>query len=140
MDRPWRVVLDPNVLVSAVITPSGATGQIVTLIDTGTLVPILSPALVAELTAVLRRPKFRRYLDINTVMAFVVALETQAEFVSDPENPPAVSVDPADDYLVALVRITGADALVSGDPDLLTLTVDDVVVLSPRQLITLVAS
>ena len=62
MTPSLRVVLDPNVLVSGAITPRGAGARILALIDSGDLVSIASPQLVAELSAVLRRPKFRRYL------------------------------------------------------------------------------
>ncbi len=37
----------------------------------------------------------------------------------DPESPPRVVRDPADDYLVALARAANADAIVTGDRDLL---------------------
>lgn len=37
----------------------------------------------------------------------------------DPESPPPVVRDPADDYLVALAGAAGADAIVTGDRDLL---------------------
>jgi len=38
-------------------------------------VPIVSPALLAELSEVLGREKFRRYLDLESAMAYVVELE-----------------------------------------------------------------
>lgn len=37
----------------------------------------------------------------------------------DPQSPPPVVRDPADDYLVALSRAADADAIVTGDRDLL---------------------
>ena len=36
---PRRIVIDPNVFISATITPAGAPGAILSLIDDGTLVP-----------------------------------------------------------------------------------------------------
>lgn len=51
-----------------------------------------------------------------------------------------MSNDPADDYLVALARIADADALVSGDSDLTDLRLDDLTVMTPRQLLTLIES
>ncbi len=44
-----------------------------------------------------------------------------------------MSRDPNDDYLVALARRSGAEALISGDDDLLSLTDLDPPVLSPAQ-------
>lgn len=47
----------------------------------------------------------------------------------------AISRDPDDDYLVALVTDSGADRLVSGDGDLLALAAHDPRILSPRMLL-----
>ena len=52
-----RVVIDPNVLISATITPRGALGPILHLIDDGTLVPVVTRHLVDEVIDVLGRPK-----------------------------------------------------------------------------------
>jgi predicted nucleic acid-binding protein len=61
-----RVVVDPDVFVSEAITAAGATREIIDLIDAGELTPIVSPTLLVELTEVLRRDKFRTYLDLDT--------------------------------------------------------------------------
>ena len=78
MTPSLRVVLDPNVLVSGAITPRGAGARILALIDSGDLVSIASPQLVAELSAVLRRPKFRRYLDLEDVGEFMDELDRKS--------------------------------------------------------------
>lgn len=54
--------------------------------------------------------------------------------VADPLSDERITCDPDDDYLVALARASGADALVSGDRDLLEANVD-VPVLRPIELI-----
>lgn len=46
------------------------------------------------------------------------ATEAASEVVSNPETVPGVSVDPDDDYLIALARREHVDGIVSGDPDL----------------------
>ena len=46
----------------------------------------------------------------------------RAQLEPDPPNPPRVSRDPRDDYLVALAVSVGADAVVTGDDDLLDLS------------------
>ena len=38
---PLRVVVEPNVFISAIITPDGALGAMTNLIDDGTLVPLV---------------------------------------------------------------------------------------------------
>lgn len=135
---PRRVVLDPNVLVSAAISPGGTTARILDLVDAGVLVPVISPSLVAELGDVLRRPRFRRYLDVATVERFVDELGALGEWHRDLPEPPRLSPDLNDDYLLALAKDAHADALISGDPDLTDLTVDGVLILTARQLLDLI--
>lgn len=136
MSAPGRVVLDPNVLVSAAITSSGATAEILDLIDASVITPVVSPALLTELTLVLRRDKFRSYLDFGAALAFVAEVERMAETWDDPDSDStAESPDPDDAYLIALARSAKADALVSGDSDLTTLDLPDLLVLSPRELL-----
>jgi uncharacterized protein len=50
----------------------------------------------------------------------------------DPPDPPPVTRDPGDDYLVALAVRAGADVLVSGDSDLTGPKIAGVTVLTPR--------
>lgn len=92
-----RPVIDPNAFVSAVIAPSGTTGVIVELVGDGLVVPVLSAELLAELDGVLRRPRFRRHLDLEQCEAFVAELERLGEVVEQPTDTPTVSRDPDDD-------------------------------------------
>jgi len=57
-----RAVLDPNVLVSALISPAGPPREIVGAWMQGRFDLVASPALLGELRDVLERPKFRRWL------------------------------------------------------------------------------
>ncbi len=130
-----RVVVDPNVFISAAISSEGATAALIDLIDAGMLLPVVSPRLLAELDGVLRREKFRTWLDLAQVAGLITELERLGEIADDPVEVPTVSPDPDDDYLIALARSTGADALVSGDRDLTELDLTDLPVLTPRQLL-----
>jgi uncharacterized protein len=116
-----RAVLDSNVLVSALIAPAGAPAKLVVAAHGGDYDLIASPLLLAELESVLRRNKFRNYVDIDRVIAYMRFLRRVAQIVTDPENPPPVRcADPKDDYLVALAHDQKA-LLVSGDRHLLGL-------------------
>jgi uncharacterized protein len=128
-----RAVLDPNVLVSAVISQAGPPRQILTAWIAKRFELIASPTLLEELDDVLGRPKFRRYVNAAVVTEFIDALSEDAVIVKDPPEPPRVSPDADDDYLIALARAAGADYIVSGDRDLLDLNNPDPLVLSPRQ-------
>ena len=128
-----RVVLDPNVLISALLTPRGASARIVLHLRTGAFELVTSPALLAELRAVLRRDKFRPYVSLDEAEEFVELIRRESTSMEDPE-PPAVplSEDPGDEYLIQLARAARADALVSGDPHLTRLR-SRIPVRSPRE-------
>ena len=97
---------------------------------------ITSPALLAELASVLARPRLRRYLSIDEAERFVADLAGVTSLTVDPPPPhPAVCRDPADDYLVALAHSANADAVVTGDLDLLSLEEPGLSVITPRELI-----
>lgn len=66
---------------------------------------IASPALLDELVDVLARPRFRRFITTAVAAEFIDGLATDAVVVADPPEPPEVSPDPDDDYLIALARV-----------------------------------
>ena len=126
-----RAVLDPGVLVSALITPTGKPAKLLLTARAGSFELIVSPHLLDELEAVLRREKFRRYIDLDGVTAYLDLLRRDAQLAADPGTPPPIRcTDPDDDYLIALAHSQSA-ALVSGDSDLLELAEEIPVVFSP---------
>lgn len=62
MPSPRRVVIDPNVWISALISPFGAPAQVLRAVLAGGVIAVVSPRLVEELSSVLARPKFRRWV------------------------------------------------------------------------------
>ena len=116
------VVLDPSVLVSALISPGGAPGKLLLEIQAGQFELIVSPELVAELERVVRRDKFRRYIGLDEALEFVSFIRGEATLVPDPgHRTPLQSSDPKDNYLIALAHGYSA-LLVSGDKHLLDLS------------------
>lgn len=116
-----RAVLDPGVLVSALITPAGTPAKLLTATRSGSFELIVSPLLLEELKLVLQREKFRRYVDVDVVDQYVGLLRRDAAMAADPAEPPPIRcADPDDDYLLALAHSCSA-ALVSGDGHLLKL-------------------
>lgn len=115
--------------VAAAITPGGVCGQLLQAAIGGRWQPVVSPLLLAELDEVLARPKFRRWLGADESQQFVADLKVLADEVDDPGTQPTErSVDPDDDFVVALAEVAHAEALVSGDPHLLDLDLDPQVV------------
>lgn len=134
-----RVVADANVLVSAALARSPQAPSVLTLdaaLD-GRIELVTSPLLLQEIAMVLVRPRLRKYLSTNEGTRFLADLAAQTILLADPPDPhPAVCRDPRDDYLVALATARGAEAIVTGDLDLLAINPDQLSfeVLTPRQL------
>lgn len=128
-----RAVLDPNVLISALISPTGAPREIVTAWTQGSFDLVASPLLLDELRNVLARPRFRRWVSAATVAEYVWGLTDAATIIDDPPLMPGLSPDPDDDYLIALARVAEADYLVSGDRHLTTINDPIPPVLTPRE-------
>jgi putative PIN family toxin of toxin-antitoxin system len=128
----WRVVVDPGVLVAALISKKGAPAQILLGWRAGLFELVVSPLLLRELGRVLTRDKFRRYVSLDEAEHYVRMILRGATLVEDPPDPPPLTPDPGDDYLLALASAAGARFLVSGDPHLTELTEPVPPVLTPR--------
>ena len=130
-----RVVLDPNVLVSAAIKHEGTCGLLLDRVVQLQVEVLVCPALLTELQGTLARPKFRRYLGLESLATFLALVRDVATEVPDPEVEVGVTRDPRDDYLVSLARQASADYLVSGDRDLVELGEPEPTVLRPQELL-----
>lgn len=94
---------------------------------------VVSPRLIAELTDVLGRPKFKAQAGDGRAPAFIAALAGDGLLVEDPPDPPSVVADADDDYLLALAEAAAADVIVSGDGHLTRLDDPTTPVMTPRQ-------
>jgi putative PIN family toxin of toxin-antitoxin system len=115
-----RAVLDPNILIAALLSPNGAPGQLVGRWLAGQFELVVSDALLAELDRALAYPKLRRRVSAEEAAELVALLRDGAILAPDPANPPRRSSDPGDDYLLALAESAHA-VLVTGDQHLLAL-------------------
>ena len=130
-----RVLLDVNVLVSAVIRRSGVPAAILNTWRAGQFELVVSNLLLAELRDVLARPHIARFATRAETEELVAALELSGTLVGDP--PPSerlVPGDPDDDYLVALARAGRAQVIVTGDVHLLELELQPPAV-TPQELL-----
>jgi putative PIN family toxin of toxin-antitoxin system len=128
----YRVVLNPGVLIAALISSKGAPRALLRAWMAGAFEFLISPNLLAELSRVLARRKFRQYASEREVRAYLAFLQRFATLCADVDSPPRISPDPGDDYLLALAHSEAADFLVSGDPDLCQLKNTEPPVVTPR--------
>jgi putative PIN family toxin of toxin-antitoxin system len=116
-----RAVLDPNVVISGLLSPTGNGARLLQAWQQGEFELIASPALLEELQRALAYPKRRRHISEQEAARAIRWLAESATSASDPTAPPPVrSNDPGDDYLIALAASQQA-ILVSGDKHLLDL-------------------
>jgi putative PIN family toxin of toxin-antitoxin system len=116
-----RVVLDANVIISALLSRSGSPAVVLRAWQAGRFELIVSELLLAELERAFAYPKLRRRISADEAEALTSWLRRFATVAPDPGAPPPLrSADPGDDYLLALA--SAEDALVvSGDDHLLSL-------------------
>lgn len=131
-----RAVLDPNVLISALLSSKGNPARILLAWEQGAFELVASPALLDELERALAYPKLRRLIPEADAAAALAWLRETAEVLADPpEAPPLRSPDPSDDYLIALAAQEQIP-LVSGDGHLLGLA-DRLPILTPADFLKL---
>ena len=113
-----RVVIDTNVLVSAIISDGKPRALLQKGLDRQFSI-VISDQLLDELFTVLNRPKLKTSKDeIDKIM---LAMKKSAEVVKVRSKFKAVNNDPKDDAIVHAACDGQADMIVSGDGHLLDL-------------------
>lgn len=115
-----RVVIDTNVWISAALSKAGAPTQVVRrVLELG--VPVFSAATFAELEARLWKPKFDRYLSMESRGAILHDANAVAHWVNISEAIAAQRYcrDADDDKFIHTALAAAAPWLVTGDQDLL---------------------
>lgn len=116
-----HVVLDANVIISALLSRNGSPAAVLRAWQEGRFELIVSPLLLGELERALAYPKLRRRIPVEVAEAVIDHLRRATTAMPDPDAPPLTrSMDPGDDYLLALAAAANA-LLVSGDDHLLVL-------------------
>jgi uncharacterized protein len=115
-----RVVLDTNVLVSGLAYPASIPGRIVSAWRHGGLDVVLSRYIFEEMARVLPRLS-RISLNSSEVGDLVDSLMYLADVVETDAEQNAGLRDPQDQQVLATLRVSQADYLITGDKDLLAL-------------------
>ena len=120
-----RVVLDTNVLLSGIAYPASVPGKIMAAWRHGSVDVLLSIYILDELRRVLPRLEHRHGLTSAEIEDLVDALSIQAEVI-EPQPSAEPDLRDIDDLpvlgtLLAALKTSGADYLITGDKDLLAL-------------------
>ena len=134
-----RVVLDTNVLVSALLW-RGSTSEILALAQSETIMLCVSQDTIDELLDVLARQKFTAVLESIGKTPTGVAeelLEVVAYYPSARFPVTVVAEDPKDDKFLACATASQADFIVSGDRHLLELgSFEGIPIITPAQFLS----
>ncbi len=130
-DRPLRVVIDTNVLLSFLIKRDSVPGAVAAhVIKQHRL--LLSAPVLRELDDKCKKQKFRPYFRLDEGLEFVELLERVGEYVVI-QRSTAACRDAKDNMFLELALSSGADLLVSGDKDLSDLKrIEGIPILPPR--------
>ena len=109
-----RVILDTNVLVSALLATGSVPAQLLDAWFEGRFTLLTSEEQLEEWRRVTRYPRIRAYVDSATAGSLVNDLRHFAKVVTDLPRVD-VSADPGDNFLLAMAEAGRADYLVTAD-------------------------
>jgi uncharacterized protein len=109
-----RVIVDTNILLSALIDPHGLPAQLIDAWRAARFELVTSREQLLELGEVARRPALRKYIVPARVGRFINDLRELARVLTRLPNVDR-SRDPGDNFLLAMAEAGEADYLVTGD-------------------------
>ena len=128
-------MVDTNVLLSAALCPGSVPARVVDLLLASSRL-VFSSQTFQELETRIWKPKFDRYLSMETRQALLHDFSAASHWVEIPERLSARhwSADEDDDHFVRAALTSGARRLITGDTDLLVLEkIDSLEICSPRR-------
>lgn len=111
----FRIVLDTNIIVSAIIRDGNPRKLFQRGIE-GKYRILLSDEILDELFEVLQRPKFK--MTVGEIIRIISALRQSGEKVHVTSNLQIVKRDPDDNIVINAAHDGNADYIVSGDKDI----------------------
>jgi putative PIN family toxin of toxin-antitoxin system len=117
-----RVVIDTNVLASALIRKQGASGEVLRRLREAQFVLVYSVPLLVELVDVLSRPRIQNKYNIQSedITALINLIRLRGDLIT-PHIKINACRDPKDNFLLEAAIEGEADYLVTGEDDLLEL-------------------
>ena len=127
-----RVVLDTNIVVSALLVPTGLEAFVLLLCVRGYIQACFSPALLAEYELVLHRPRLK--LPSFEVGQALTDIRSKGRLVH-PTETISVSAHEADNRIYECAATAGADYIVTGNKKHFPHAYEGIEVVSARELL-----
>jgi len=134
-----RAVPDVNVLVSALITPTGPAGRIMDAWRRDEITFITSQPIIDKVDEVLRRPHLLDTypIDVTDIQQAQLLLQEEAVVTPHTLDLHVIKEDPEDDNILIAAVEGKADCIISGDNHLKKLgTYQGIPILSPTEFVT----
>jgi putative PIN family toxin of toxin-antitoxin system len=125
-----RVVLDTNIIVSALLQPLGPPAQVLLLALGGSIQLCISGSVYAEYEEVIRRPRLRR--DEAVIHATLGTIREKGLWVKPTEGVQACA-DPDDDIFLECAQAARAAYVVTGNARDFPASWHDIRIVTPRR-------
>jgi|SRR3712207_5545332 len=134
-----RVVLDTNIIISALLFAQGNAGAILKAWENRAFDLVVSPEILAEYEAALKDPQLRKRLKVSEeeITKLITEMEQVAVVVVPHVRLRVVKNDPDDNKFLECAVATNAAYIVSGDKELLILShYQNIYILKPAFFVT----
>ena len=134
------IVLDTNVIISALLSPSGPPAEIINHWEADQFEVVTSPPLLSELERVLQYPRVKKYLKRpeGEVAEFITRFRRVATVVEPQLTLEVIEEDPADNRVLECAVAGAASYIVTGNDHLLKIKqYKEIVILKPAEFLTL---
>jgi len=131
-----KVVIDTNVLVSANLSDEGLPAAILDLAANKTILMFVSPAVLAEYEAVLRRPRLN--LSAAAVARSLAVIRNISRLVK-PTRRLAEAADETDNRFLECAVSAGADYIITGNTRHFPDRFESIRIVTPREFLDLIA-
>jgi uncharacterized protein len=113
-----KIIIDTNLWISFLL--SKRTSGLDKFFHDQSITVLFSQELLDEFVEVIRRPKLKKYFNLNDLEELLFQIDLHAEFVQVTSSI-EVCRDPKDNFLLSLAVDSNATFLLTGDKDLLEL-------------------
>jgi len=131
----FRIVLDANIFVSAILSPNGVPAQVLNTWHEGFFELVISSSIIEEIRRVLNYPKLTKFhkKSAKEIDLFLDDLEVLTFFAPE-KSSLSISDDPSDDKYINAALEGGAKFLITGDNDLLKIQeYEGIKIITPRE-------